>query len=172
MAYTDSLAHRCTLIVSTRRHADDDVFIFRRSGFLWLHSNSFHFLDNPMKRSTHFPSLWGQSSSEAFCAAVVDFVQRHGAVSGIVKRMEELGLGAVARSWLGSEVHAPILSEQLHALFGTSALRAFAARLDLQPHDLVRRLSQTLPQILNHLASSQDLTPSADVVTNQASASN
>ena len=122
-----------------------------------------------MKRSTHFPALWGQSTSEAFCAAVVDFVQRHGAVSGIVNRMEQLGLGAVARSWLGSDVHATIFSEQLHALFGTSALRALAARLGLQPHDLVRRLSQTLPQILNHLASSQGLTPSADVVRNQAS---
>ena len=117
-----------------------------------------------MKRSTHFPqSLWGQSTSEAFCCAVVDFVQRHGTVIGIVKRMEQLGLGAVARSWLGSDVHAPIFSEQLHALFGTSVLRAFAAKLGLQPRDLVRRLSQTLPEILNRLASSQGPTPSASM---------
>jgi uncharacterized protein YidB (DUF937 family) len=117
-----------------------------------------------MKRSTHFPNLlWGQSSSEAFGTAVVDFVQRHGAVSGIVKRMEQLGLGEVARSWLGSDVYVPIFSEQLHALFGTGVLRAFAARLGLQPRDLVRRLSQTLPQILNRLASSQGLTPSASM---------
>jgi uncharacterized protein YidB (DUF937 family) len=117
-----------------------------------------------MKRSAYFPkSLWGQSSSEEFCTAVVDFVQRHGAVSGIVRRMEQLGLGAVARTWLGNDVHVPILGEQLHALFGTSALRAFAARLGLQPRDLVRRLSQTLPQILNRLASSQGLTLSASM---------
>src|ERR1700737_2014769 len=115
-----------------------------------------------MKRSTYFPqSLWGQSTSEAFCTAVVDFVQRHGAVSGIVKRMEQLGLGAVARSWLGSDGHVPIFREQLPALFGPSVLRAFAARLGLQPRDLVRRLSQTLPQILNHLASSQGPSPFA-----------
>lgn len=111
-----------------------------------------------MKPSTHLPrSFWGQSTSEAFCTAVVDFVQRHGAVSGIVKRMEQLGLGAVARSWLGNDVNAPIFSEQLHALFGTSALRAFAEKLGLPPRDLIRRLSQTLPQILNRLASSQGL---------------
>jgi uncharacterized protein YidB (DUF937 family) len=89
-----------------------------------------------MKRSTYFPtSWWGQSTSEAFCSAVVEFVLR-------------------------SDVRVPIFSEQLHALFGTSALRAFAARLGLQPRDLVRRLAQTLPQILNHLAS-QGPTPSA-----------
>jgi uncharacterized protein YidB (DUF937 family) len=117
-----------------------------------------------MKRSTPVPPLlWGQSTSEAFCTAVVDFVQRHGAVGGIVKRMEQLGLGAVARSWLGNELRIPILSEQLHALFGTSALRAFAARLGLQPRELVRRLSQTLPQVLNRLASSQGVTLSASM---------
>src|ERR1700730_1890347 len=149
------------MLVSAPRHADDDIFTFRIPRFLWLHSESFQSSDIVMKRSTHFPSLWGQSTSEAFCTAVVDFVQRHGAVSGILNRMEQLGLGAVAHSWLGSDVHVPIFSEQLHALFGTSALRAFAARLGLQPRDLVRRLSQTLPQILNRLASSQGLTPSA-----------
>jgi|SRR5450432_3056668 uncharacterized protein YidB (DUF937 family) len=117
-----------------------------------------------MKRSTHLPqSLWGQSTSEAFSIAVIDFVQRHGTVSGIVKRMDQLGLGAVARSWLTSDVHVPIFSEQLHALFGTSALRAFAARLGLQPRDLVRRLSQTLPAILNRLAYSQGLAPSISI---------
>ena len=118
-----------------------------------------------MKRSTHyFPvTFWGQSTSEAFCTAVIDFVQKHGAVSGIVKRMEQLGLGVVARSWLSSDVHVPILSEQLHALFGTGVLRAFAARLGLQPRDLVRRLSETLPQILNRLASSQGLTASGSI---------
>jgi uncharacterized protein YidB (DUF937 family) len=117
----------------------------------------FSFGTTDMKQSISLPSFWEQSTSEAFCAAVVEFVQRQGAVSGIVKRMEQLGLGAIARSWLATDIHVPIFSEQLHALFGTGALRAFAARLGLQPRDLVRRLSQSLPRILNHLASSQRL---------------
>ena len=161
MVYTDSLANQQTLIVSAPRHTDDDTFTFRIPRPLFTRLKLVSLFGGVMKRSVPFPSLWGQSTSEAFCTAVVDFVQRHGAVSGVVKRMDQLGLGAVARSWLMSDVHAPIFSEQLHALFGTSALRAFAARLGLQPRDLVRRLSQTLPQILNHLASSQGLTPSA-----------
>jgi uncharacterized protein YidB (DUF937 family) len=108
-----------------------------------------------MKRTAYSPSLWGQSSSEAFCAAVIDFVQRYGSASDILLRMEHLGLGAIARSWVQNDLHVPLFSAQLHALFGTSALRAFAARVDLQPRDLVRRLSQTLPPIVHHLATSQ-----------------
>jgi uncharacterized protein YidB (DUF937 family) len=51
-------------------------------------------------------------------------------------------------------VSEPIYSEQLHALFGTGVLRALAAKLDLQPRDLVRRLSQVLPREVNRLAES------------------
>jgi uncharacterized protein YidB (DUF937 family) len=110
-----------------------------------------------MQRSIRMPApLWGQSASEEFFLAVVDFVHRHGSVRGLVMRMEQMGLGSVVRSWLYSNVHEPIFSEQLHALFGTGALRAFAAKLNLSPRDLVRNLAQSLPRVLNRLVSAQE----------------
>jgi uncharacterized protein YidB (DUF937 family) len=95
---------------------------------------------------------WGQLASEEFRLAVVDLVQRHGSVDGVVRRMEGLGLGSVAHSWLESNVFEPVFSDQLHAIFGTGVLRAFAAKLNLPPRDLVLRLSQELPRVLNRLA--------------------
>jgi len=107
-----------------------------------------------MQRSIRISNVfWRQSASDEFLSAVVDFVQRHGTVRGLVARMEAMGLGSVARSWLYSNVHEPIFSEQLHALFGTGVLRAFAAKLNLSPRDLVRNLSQALPRVLNRLGS-------------------
>jgi uncharacterized protein YidB (DUF937 family) len=108
-----------------------------------------------MQRWLRFPKpLWGQLASEEFSRAVDELIQRHGTVTGIVQRMEEMGLGSVAHSWVSSNVSEPIYSEQLHALFGTGVLRALAAKLDLQPRDLVRRLSQVLPREVNRLAES------------------
>jgi uncharacterized protein YidB (DUF937 family) len=108
-----------------------------------------------MQRWLRLPKqLWGQLASEEFSRAVEDLIQRHGTVTGVVRRMEEIGLGSVARSWVSSNVNEPIFSEQLHALFGTGVLRALAAKLDLQPRDLVRRLSQVLPREVNRLAES------------------
>jgi uncharacterized protein YidB (DUF937 family) len=110
-----------------------------------------------MQRWIRLPKqLWGQLASEEFSLAVEDLIYRHGAVNGVVRRMEHLGLGSVARSWLRSNVYEPIYSEQLHALFGTGVLRALAAKLDLPPRDLVRTLSQALPRAINRLASSKD----------------
>jgi uncharacterized protein YidB (DUF937 family) len=96
--------------------------------------------------------LWGQLASEEFSRAVEDLIERQGTVTGVVRRMEEMGMGSVARSWLSSNVNEPIFSEQLHALFGTGVLRALAAKLDLQPRDLVRRLSQVLPREVYRLS--------------------
>jgi uncharacterized protein YidB (DUF937 family) len=96
-------------------------------------------------------AYWGQSGGDDFLLAVVEFVQRHGTVRGLVTRMEAMGLGSVARSWLYSNVPEPIFSDQLHALFGTGVLRAFAAKLNLSPRDLVRNLSQAPPRVLNRL---------------------
>jgi len=107
--------------------------------------------------------LWGQLASEEFARAVDDLIHRHGAVNGVVKRMEQLGLGAVARSWLSNGVGQPIYSEQLHALFGTGVLRALAAKLDLQPRDLVRHLSQALPRAIHRLAFSAGATARASL---------
>lgn len=108
-----------------------------------------------MQRWLRLPKqLWGQLASEEFSRAVEDLIQRHGTVTGVVKRMEAMGLGAVARSWVNDDVKEPIFSEQLHALFGTGVLRALAAKLDLQPRDLVRRLSQVLPREINRLSDS------------------
>src|SRR5260370_38083525 len=112
-----------------------------------------------MHRSVGMPGpLWGQSASEEFFLAVVDFVHRHGSVRGLVTRMEQMGLGSVVRSWLYSNVHEPIFSEQLHALFGTGSLRAFAATLNLSPRGLVRNLAQSLPRALNRLVSAEEPT--------------
>ena len=97
--------------------------------------------------------FWGQLSSEELSRAVDDLIHRHGAVNGVVNRMEQMGLGNVANAWISSDVQQPIFSEQLHALFGTGVLRAMAAKLDLQPRELVRHLSQALPRAIHRLAS-------------------
>ncbi len=106
-----------------------------------------------MQRWLRLPKqLWGQLASEEFSRAVEELIERHGSVPGVIKRMEDMGLGSVAHSWISSNVKEPIFSEQLHALFGTGVLRALAAKLDLQPRDLVRRLSQALPREVYRLA--------------------
>lgn len=92
--------------------------------------------------------LWSQSAGEDFERDVAEFVRSHGGTVHLLKRMELAGLGRVAESWIGNHAKEPITSEDLHRLFGTGALRAFAAKLDLPPREFVRRLTQELPRVV------------------------
>jgi uncharacterized protein YidB (DUF937 family) len=96
--------------------------------------------------------LWGQLANDEFARAVDELIRRCGEVRGLVRRMETLGFGSVAHSWLSEDARQPLFSEQLHALFGTGALRAAAAKLGVQPRDFVRQLSQALPRAVQRLA--------------------
>jgi uncharacterized protein YidB (DUF937 family) len=107
--------------------------------------------------------FWDQLSSEELSRAVDELIHRHGAVTGVVNHMVQMGLGDVANSWLTSDVRQPIFSEQLHALFGTNVLRGMAAKLNLQPRELVRHLSQALPRAIHQLATSARSTAHASV---------
>jgi uncharacterized protein YidB (DUF937 family) len=107
--------------------------------------------------------LWGQTASEDFAQTVEEFVAAQGGGAALVVRMEQMGLGPIARSWIAGGAKEPISGQQLHQLCGTGSLRALAAKVDMHPRDLVRRLSQTLPATINQLASAGRVTPpSAD----------
>lgn len=100
-----------------------------------------------------YKALRGYSLSEArFFAEVEAFVARNGGAAGIATRMDQMGMGLLARAWMIDGATDPIYGEQLHRLFGTDVLRAWAAHLDLSPHDCVRRLSRALPLILARIA--------------------
>lgn len=107
--------------------------------------------------------LWGQTASEDFAQSVAEFVAAQGGGPAILVRMEQMGLGPIARSWIAGGAKEPISGQQLHQLCGTASLRALAAKVDMHPRDLVRRLSQMLPATINQLARAGGaLPPSTD----------
>jgi len=71
-----------------------------------------------------------------------------GRFRGLVARMEAMGLGSVAPPLGYTATYTnPSSVSQLHALFGTGVLRAFAAKLNLSPRDLVVSLTSASPRL-------------------------
>ncbi|MGD0504918.1 MAG: YidB family protein [Steroidobacteraceae bacterium] len=85
-------------------------------------------------------------------ATVVNgFITSHGGVQGIVAQMEQQGLGSTVKSWVGTGTNAPITPDQVHAAFGPEVISNLAAKFGLNPQDLAQKLSQALPQAIDHL---------------------
>jgi len=85
-------------------------------------------------------------------ATVVNrLIEKHGGVSGIVTQLEQRGLGATVKSWVGTGPNQPISADQVHQAIGADTIQEIAAKFGLTPQDLAHKLSQVLPQAIDKL---------------------
>ena len=85
-------------------------------------------------------------------ATVVNgLIEKHGGVSGIVTQLQQQGLGATVKSWVGTGPNQAISADQVHQAFGAGTLQELAAKLGLNPQELAQKLAQVLPQAIDKL---------------------
>ncbi len=69
----------------------------------------------------------------------------------LLHRLEQAGLGGAVQSWIGTGPNRPIAPEQLHAALGEAEVQRMAGRAGLTGDELVAKLSQHLPGIVNRM---------------------
>jgi uncharacterized protein YidB (DUF937 family) len=84
-------------------------------------------------------------------SAVTQLIQKHGGVQGVVAQLEQQGLGATVKSWVGTGPNQPISPDQVHQAFGPNILNELAAKFGLNGQDLAGKLSQILPGAIDKM---------------------
>jgi len=85
-------------------------------------------------------------------AAVVGrLIDDQGGVAGLVSKFEKGGLGAIAQSWVGTGANAPVSGDQLHNVLGSDLIQQLAAKAGMSPQDLVHKLSEILPGVIDKM---------------------
>ena len=90
-------------------------------------------------------NLSGGSHAEAVPGGV------SGGLGGLVGHLNDSGLGDIAKSWVGTGTNAPITSGQLSQVLPPNVLDALTKQTGLTSDELMQRLSQVLPQVVNGL---------------------
>jgi uncharacterized protein YidB (DUF937 family) len=80
--------------------------------------------------------------------------QSTGGLSGLVQRFEEHGLQDIVSSWVSTGQNLPVSPDQLQSVFSGGQLQGMAEKLGMSPDVLNGRLSQLLPQMVDHLTPS------------------
>ena len=93
----------------------------------------------------------GGAVGAEMAGVVNSFITAHGGVQGIVAQMEKQGLGNTVKSWVGTGPNAPITPDQVHSAFGPEVISNLAAKFGLNSQELAQKLSQVLPQAIDHL---------------------
>ena len=85
-----------------------------------------------------------------------------GGLIGLVARMQQSGLGDVAKSWVGSGDNLPVSPDQLGGVLGHDTVTSMAGQLGMNHGDLLSQLSHMLPQVVDKLTA-QGQIPQGDV---------
>jgi uncharacterized protein YidB (DUF937 family) len=100
-----------------------------------------------------FDGILGGVVGAEMVTVVSGLIERHGGVGGIVSQLQQQGLGATVKSWVSTGANQPVSAPQLGQALGMDAINQYAARLGMNPQDLLQKLTQALRQAIDHLTS-------------------
>jgi uncharacterized protein YidB (DUF937 family) len=95
--------------------------------------------------------VFGGIVGAGMVSVVSGIIEKHGGLQGVVSEFEKNGLGGTVRSWVGTGPNEPISPSQVQQVLGADLLQQLSAKSGLSVQDLAQKLSQVLPQAVNHL---------------------
>ena len=72
-----------------------------------------------------------------------------GGLNAIVAKLQQAGLGDIAKSWVGTGQNLPISADQLKQVLGSDAVRQLAAKYNIPIDQVAEVLAHQLPQAVD-----------------------
>ena len=89
---------------------------------------------------------------EQLVSAMMDLINQHGGVGGMLQQFEQGGLGAVAQSWLSpTAANQAVSSSDLGQTLDQDKVAAVAQQNGMSSEDLLSQLATHLPQIMDQM---------------------
>ncbi len=98
-----------------------------------------------------FDGILGGIVGAEMATVVNHLIEKHGGVSGIVSELQQKGLGDTVKSWVGTGPNQPVSTAQLHQALGAGDVAQLAARMGVDPQELLAKLTQALPTAIDRL---------------------
>jgi uncharacterized protein YidB (DUF937 family) len=98
-----------------------------------------------------FDGLIGGAIGAEMVTVVNGLVERHGGFQGMISEMQSKGLGGAVQSWIGPGANQAVSPDQIHQAFGADTIAQLAAKVGVSPDVLASKLSEVLPQAVDHV---------------------
>jgi uncharacterized protein YidB (DUF937 family) len=72
-----------------------------------------------------------------------------GGLNAIVAKLQQAGLGDIAKSWIGTGQNLPISADQLKQVLGSDVVRQLAAKYNIPIDQVAEVLAHQLPQAVD-----------------------
>jgi uncharacterized protein YidB (DUF937 family) len=84
-----------------------------------------------------------------------------GGLNAIVAKLEQAGLGAQVKSWIGTGQNLPITADQVRQVLGNDAVKQLAAKYNIPVDQITEVLAHQLPMAVDHASPDGKLPHSA-----------
>jgi Uncharacterized protein conserved in bacteria len=96
-----------------------------------------------------------QGGTGSLIGVASQLIEKAGGVQGLVSTLQQQGLGGAVQSWVGTGANQQVSPEQLGQALQNggldSVVQEAAAKLGVDPSQLLGQLSQVLPHAVDHL---------------------
>jgi uncharacterized protein YidB (DUF937 family) len=86
-----------------------------------------------------------------------------GGLGGLLNKLQQGGLGDVAKSWVGPGQNQPVSPGQLGSALGPSIIKMLAQKSGIPEEEITKQLSQVLPGLVDKLTPSGRLPTVAEL---------
>jgi uncharacterized protein YidB (DUF937 family) len=90
-----------------------------------------------------------------------------GMLGDLMRQFDQSGAGNAARSWVSNEQNIPVTPKQIENTFGSDIINQLASQFGLDKNELLKGLSETLPDVVNQLTPDGRL-PTEDEISRRA----
>ncbi|HTP46947.1 MAG TPA: YidB family protein [Casimicrobiaceae bacterium] len=92
-----------------------------------------------------------QTGQSPLLQMALQVIQQNGGLPGIIGKFQQAGYGQQAGSWVGTGQNLPISADQLQQVLGSGSIAQIAQQLGLSHGEAGSSLAQALPQIIDKL---------------------
>jgi uncharacterized protein YidB (DUF937 family) len=103
-----------------------------------------------------------QQGQNPMLQMALQVIQQNGGLPGIIGKFQQAGFGQQAGSWVGTGQNLPISADQLQQVLGAGSIGQIAQQLGLSHGEAGSSLAQALPQIIDKL------TPTGQISANHS----
>ena len=103
--------------------------------------------------------------------AALQLIQQNGGLPAIINKFQQGGYASQVASWVGTGTNQPISASQLQEVLGSGTIGQIAQQLGLSHGDASAGLAQMLPQLIDKMTPSGQVTSDhSDLLTQALSA--
>lgn len=114
------------------------------------------------------PATGAQGGGGALIAILLQMLQQHGGLGGLLSQFQQAGYGRQADSWVSTGENAPISGDVLSKVLGSGEIDRIAQQLGMSRGQAADQMASALPDVVNQMTPKGSVPNDSDDVVSRA----